>query len=179
MPAVSMDRLRDLEGQERETVRGFEIEAGKAAEFANAIEADPPAYRERVGESDAEGADDSGKGAIPAPLTFPRVAEFPRYRVDEGRGLFGFDIGFDFTYLVHGEQSYEYERPLRVGDTLDGTTTLTEVNERTGPDGDAMVIATFETEFRDRSGEPVLTERMTVIETASVASEGGEDEGAT
>lgn len=169
MPAASIDELQELVGQERETVAGFEIEAGKVAEFANAIEAEPPAYREPVG--------DSSDGAIPAPLTFPRVADFPRYRVDEGEDLFGFDIGFDRRYLVHGEQGFEYERPLRVGDTLDGTTTLADVSERTGSDGGTMTIATFETEFRDQSGELVLTERMTVIETAGIASDGEADEG--
>lgn len=166
MPTIPIEELEEKVGESAVTVEDFHIERGKVEEFARAITEDNPAYR------DEEAAEEQGFERIPAPLTFTRVSSFPRYRAVEGRGI---DIGFRQEYAIHGEQEYEYERPLQVGDTLTGETTLTDVYQREGGRGGTMTIAKLETEYRDQDGELVLTERSTVLETGGAIEPDGGD----
>ena len=162
-----MEELEDLVGTSVVTVEDFAVEAGKVEEFARAVKDDNPAHR------DAEAAAEQGFDRIPAPLTFERVSSFPRYKAVEGRGI---DIGFQQEYSIHGEQSYEIERPMQVGDVLTGTTTLTDVYERDGRRGGTMTFAELETEYTDQDGETVMTASATVIETGgAIDPEGGDD----
>lgn len=167
MPTKTLAELESMVGTSVVTVEGFEIEAGKVEEFARAVKDDNPAHRSRAA------ASEQGFDSIPAPLTYARVSDFPRYRAVEGRGI---DIGFERAYSIHGEQTYEFERPLKVGDVLTGTTTLTDVYQRDGSRGGTMTFAVLETEYRDDDGELVVTDRATVIETAgAIETEGSDD----
>lgn len=97
---------------------------------------------------------------------------FPRYR-PKGVGQLGFDLGFDDRFRVHGEQTYEFERPLFGGDTLSRVTTLVDVYQRDGGRGGTMTFAELETVYRDAQDELVLTERSTAIETDGAVNGGG------
>lgn len=163
----ALERLESMVGESVETVRGFTVEGGKVEEFARAVGDDDPVYR------DPAIAAERGFDAVPAPLTFARTADFPRYRT--GREV---DLGFRPEYTLHGEQTYEYDRPLVVGDTLAGETAVVNAYEREGARGGTMTFAEVETEYRDASGERVLVSRATAIETdgAVVDSDGGVEE---
>lgn len=168
MPTKPLDELRAQVGESVRTVEDLRVEAGKVEEFARAVGNDNPAHR------DADAAARRGFDAIPAPLTFTRTSYFPRYRpagIDED---LGFDLGFRREHVVHGEQAYEFERPVEVGDVLTGTTTLVDVYQREGDRGGTMTFAVYETEFRDRDGDLVCTERLTRIETQGAAGEAPE-----
>jgi len=173
MPERELGELQELVGQSHRTVEGLRIEPGKVEEFARAVKSEDPVHR------DEKAASDRGYPLIPAPLTFTRTGYFQRYRPDDlnvfhGDGTyFGFDVTFDPERTVHGEQAYEYERSLYVGDELTGTTTLRDLFERESGDGGTLTFAVFETEYRDGDGKLVLTERTTFIETASELSDGG------
>ena len=167
MPAKTIEELEALVGTSVVTVEDFAIEAGKVEEFARAVKDDDPVHRDRAV------AQERGFEDIPAPLTFERVSMFPRYRTVE---KYGIDLGFREEYTIHGEQEYEYERPLVVGDVLTGTTTLAEVYERDGGRGGTMTFAVLETEYTDEDGELVLTARSTAIETAGAIETEGDDE---
>ena len=181
VPSKSLSELEALVGDSRETVAEFHIERGKVAEFARAITDSNPLYH------DVGAAREAGHERIPAPLTYARVSRFPRYQVAEG-DLYGFDLGFQLEYVLHGEQRYEYERPLSVGDELSGTTTLTDVFQRNGGRAGTMTFAVLETQYRDQDDGLVLTDRATVIETEGAvdgdadadvdadANESGEDD---
>lgn len=159
MPEKTLAELDELTGTSRVTVDGLTVEAGKVSEFATSLRDDDPAYR------DADEAARRGFDRIPAPLTFTQVGRFPHYRGDDvADGIQGFDLGFDPQRTVHGEQEYEFERPVYVGDELTGTTTLTDVYEREGEDG-TLTFAVLTTEYRTDDGELVVTERRTAIET--------------
>lgn len=164
MPTKPFADIEELIGTSRVTVEGFEIEAGKVAEFARAIADTNPVFL------DEQTAHERGHDRIPAPLTFTRVGTFSRYRPS---GMSGFDLGFQPEYVLHGEQSYEYERPVRVGDVLSGTTTLTDCYQRDGERAGTMTFAVFETVYTDQNGERVLTERATSIETAGAVDSAG------
>lgn len=160
MPSKSVEALEEQIGRTVTTVENLVVEPGKVEEFARAIKDDNPAFR------DEESAREQGYETVPAPLTFTRTAYFPRTRPD-GVGLgHGFDLGFDQSRVVHGEQEYVYERPIYAGDVLSGETTLVDVYERTGSRGGTMTFAVLETVYRNDDGEHVLTERLTRIELA-------------
>lgn len=96
------------------------------------------------------------------------MAYFDRYRpagVDES---LGFDLGFDPSAVLHGELGYEFERPVYVGDVLQGETTLTDVSQKAGSDRQ-LTFAVYETAFRD-GDELVVTATNTRIEAV-----GGDD----
>lgn len=160
MPEKSVTELEEMIGESRVTVKGLTIEAGKVAEFATALRDGNPTYR------DADAASEQGLDAISAPLTFTQVARHEHYKPADfdDDGIQGFDLGFDENRTVHGEQEYEYERPALVGETLTGTTTLTDIFQREGSDG-AMTFAELTTEYRNEDGELLVTERRTAIET--------------
>ena len=171
MPRKPMDELEAMIGDSRVTVEEFRIERGKVEEFARAITDPSPVFR------DESVARERGHEAIPAPPTYPRVSRFPRYRPEEIE-MYGFDLGFQPEYVLHGEQAYEYERPLYVGDVLTGTTTLADVYQRNGGRAGTMTFAVYETEYRDESGEHVLTDRATAIETqGAVGNDDGDGSG--
>jgi len=166
MTEKSRDELESMVGTSVVTVEDFEVEAGKIEEFARSVRDDDPVYR------DEAVASERGFENIPAPLTFERVSLFPRYRTVE---QYGIDLGFREEHTIHGEQEYEYERPLVAGDVLTGTTTLADVYERDGKRGGTMTFAVLETEYTDEDGEVVLTARSTAIETAGPIAAGDDD----
>lgn len=166
-----MAELKSMVGDSYHVVEGLRIEAGKVNEFARAVHNDNPAHR------DEAAAEVQGFESIPAPLTFTRTAFFPRYRPEEhtghtrsdrateDEGLFPFDLGLDWGNTVHGEQEYEFHRPLTVGDELSGEMTLTDVSRRGRESGGEMTFVVYEIQYFDEAGDPVVTERATIIET--------------
>ncbi|MFB6269608.1 MAG: MaoC family dehydratase N-terminal domain-containing protein [Halobacterium sp.] len=162
-----LSALESLVGTTRRTVAGFRVEPGKVAEFARAINDPAPTYL------DAAGA--SGTDAVLAPPTFSRVAFFPRCRAGGVDAPLGFDLGFDREYVLHGQQRYEYGRPLRAGDVLHGETTLADVYRRDGAKGGTMTFAVLRTDFYDEDGERVQSAWNTRIETAGAADDDAGD----
>lgn len=169
MPTKPLDELKRRVGESNVTVENLEIEAGKVEEFARAIGDENPVHR------DEAAAAERGFEDVVAPLTFTRTGYFQRYRPEGIDTDLGFDdLGLRSEYLVHGEQEYEFERPLRVGDVLTGTTTLTDVYQRDGSRGGTMTFLEYVTEYEDQEGDLVLTEYMTRIETGGAIDDEGE-----
>jgi hypothetical protein len=91
----------------------------------------------------------------PVPPTFATVAEFealPRIIADP-------ELGLDFTRVVHGEQDYEWHRPLFPGDSLTAVTRIASIRHKGGTG-----FLTVETELRDTGDEVVVLARATLIE---------------
>jgi acyl dehydratase len=153
--------LESLVGESRQTIEGLRIEAGKVAEYADALRIDDPVF------TDPEVAAERGFDAIPATPIHTMTALADHYQVDGGP-LYAFDLGMSVERKVLGEQSYEYDRLPVVGDVLDGETTLADV--RTKKDGE-MTFATLETTFTDQDGDRVLVESRTMIEIGQVEGE--------
>ena len=106
----------------------FEIEPGRVADFARAIGADP-----------AEGV----------PPTFAAVYSLgvtaPQLFTDE-------DAAVNFARLLHAEQSFEFARHPRVGETVTSRGRVASDTERRG-----MRFIRFESETSDSSGAHVCT----------------------
>jgi hypothetical protein len=121
----------------------FPVEWSKVREFARAVHDDHV-------DSDL------------APPTFPisLSAEFVERLIVE-------ELKLDRRRALHGEQEYEYLRPLRVGDRLVGCARIAEDGFKEGRRGGRMRVIVCETEMREAAtGEVVARERSTVIETA-------------
>lgn len=166
MPNRAVSTIESKIGESRTTADGLYVEAGKVAEFARAITDSKPIY------FDEKAAQREGHERIPAPPTFLRTWYFTRHRPTGVGTDFGFDLGLDPRYTVHGEQEYVFERPVYVGDTLKGETTIIDVVQRDGNSGGTMTIVTFETEYVDQENELVATARHTRIETEGAITEG-------
>lgn len=159
MPSRPLADLEEMVGDTHRTVVDFAVERGKVAEFARAVRDPADVYL------DEDAAREAGYETIPAPPTFARTSFFPRYRPEGVGHDLGFDLGFDRSRVVHGEQSFTYDRPLYVGDVLTGDTTLSDVYQRDGRGGGTMTFAVLTTEFTDESGARVLEAENTRIET--------------
>jgi hypothetical protein len=125
------------------------VEHGKIAEFARAVKDDNPAFRRG--------------DAPPAPPTF--LMTIAHWIGDLGRTRQG--IKLDYRRLLHGEQEFEYRRPIRGGDVLTFRSRTKDVFEKQGKRGGTMTFVLGETEFRNQAGEVVAYMRNTAIETAA------------
>jgi hypothetical protein len=129
----------------------FTVEAGKVREFARAV------------------FDENWRADTPAPPpTFPVcvTAAFIETLVVE-------ILKLDRRRTVHGEQEYEYARPLRAGDRLLCRGRVAEDYVKEGRRGGRMRFVVAEVEMRDAAtGELVLRERSTAIEMSEGAKGG-------
>jgi hypothetical protein len=122
------------------------VEWGKAREFARAVH-------------------DDHAEAETAPPTFPVVmsADFIEKLVTE-------ILDLDRKRTVHGEQEYEYRRPLRVGEMVRCRASILDDQVKQGRRGGAMRIVVSEVELSSEPGGEVIGyERSTSIETAPAA----------
>jgi hydroxyacyl-ACP dehydratase HTD2-like protein with hotdog domain len=72
------------------------------------------------------------------------------------------ELGLNFMTLVHGEQEFEYARPIRAGETLTLTGRIADVYEKQGSSG-TMDFVVLETEGKDAAGKIVFFSRNTLI----------------
>lgn len=168
MPEKSLSALEELVGQSVTTVDDFPVTAVKIVEVAEAVRDENPLYR------DSDLASARGYDAVPAPLPFAWSGSVrPTYGPPD-RAWPGFDFGFDWSRVLHGEERFSYQRPVVAGDHLTGTSTVTDVSQREGKRGGTMTFVEFETVFRDENDDPVVTEETTLIELAEgQTSDGG------
>jgi hypothetical protein len=68
------------------------------------------------------------------------------------------ELGLDLSRLLHGEQEYEWHRPLRMGERLEATSRIASIRGR----GD-LEIVTIATDLVDASGERVASARSVMI----------------
>src|SRR5881296_768756 len=129
------------------------VQAEHVAAFARALGDANPLY------VDPETARRGPFGTIVAPPTYPIA--FMAQALAGGADVF-LELGLNFMTLVHGEQEFEYTRPLRAGETLTLTGRVADVYEKTGSSG-VLDFVVIETEGRDAEGEPVFRSRNTLI----------------
>lgn len=129
----------------------WEIEKGKIGDFADAIADDNPAYYD-----EDHHVENSALRGIVAPLTFGTRLNFIR-------GAERIDLKLDWHKVLHGEQQFEYFKPVRPGDKLYCKTKIVDIYEKSGRSG-TMTFAVAETTCRDKNGEIVLIARGTTIE---------------
>jgi acyl dehydratase len=118
------------------------VAAEHVAAFARALGDPNPAYAAGI-----------------APPTYPIA--FMTQAMAGGMDTF-LELGLDFMTLVHGEQEFEYARPIRAGETLTLTGRIADIYEKTGSSG-TLDFVVLETEARDDDGALVFFSRNTLI----------------
>ena len=129
------------------------VGAENVAEFARALGDPNPLY------VDAASARSGPFGTLVAPPTYPIA--FMTQAMAGGMETF-LELGLNFMTLVHGEQEFEYARPIRAGETLMLTGRIADVYEKTGSSG-TLDFVVLETEARDADGGLVFFSRNTLI----------------
>src|SRR5262249_13737035 len=118
------------------------IEWGKVREFARAIRDPNPAY------FDSESAKRE-HGGIPVPVTFLQTSAF--WQNAESAP----SLNFDMRRILHGEQEFEFFKPILVGDTLAGVTKVADLYEKEGGRGGKMTFLVIETIYTNQKNEKV------------------------
>ena len=129
------------------------VSAEHVAEFARALGDPNPLY------VDPDTARRGPFGTVVAPPTYPIA--FMTQAMAGGMETF-LELGLDFMTLVHGEQEFEYARPIRAGETLTLTGRIADVYEKTGSTG-RLDFVVLETEACDTEGRLVFFSRNTLI----------------
>ena len=129
------------------------VTAEHVAAFARALGDLNPLYL------DPEAARRGPFGSVVAPLTYPIA--FMTQAMAGGMDTF-LELGLNFMTLVHGEQEFEYARPIRAGETLTLAGRIADVYEKTGSSG-TLDFVVLETEARDTGGSLVFFSRNTLI----------------
>lgn len=131
-----------------------DVERGAVKKFAEAIGDPHPLY------VDEDYAKNTIYGGLIAPPTFPQTFDYGKI---EGLPL-------PQKGLIHGEQSYTYNRPLKVGEEVWCYTKLENVYEKTGGSGTLMFLV-FDRIGEDREGQRIYTARSVAIMTEAVRKE--------
>jgi acyl dehydratase len=165
---MSDDELKKIIGKPMSKSKVV-VERSAVTNFATAVCDPSPVYR------DPRAAADAGLTAIPAPPTFAFVMQswgsFPEIQPEDvptGNPM-GEVLGPLMAkggLVLHGEQEFEYHRPVYVGDVLSGEGTVVDAYTKESK-GKTMTFVVTETVWKDdRTGEPVVTTRFNVIHRA-------------
>ena len=127
----------------------YEVSRVKIAEFAAAIGDPNPVYRDRAA------AQAAGYPDVIAPPTFPVVVAMAA----SGQAVADPGLGLNYAMVVHGEQRFEYARPIGAGDVLTATSTISDIRQ-TG----RLTMLSTRTDIRTVSGEHVCTAHSTLVE---------------
>ncbi len=136
---------KSLIGRESEPVL-HEVEKSAIRRFADAIGDPNPVYQDEVA------AKAAGYPSIVAPPTFPVVL------TANDRFRHSLDLGT--RSMLHGDQQFEYGRPVVAGDRITVKSRVADVQEKAGASG-PMDILVVEDEGRDEKGELVFRARAT------------------
>src|SRR5205823_2478443 len=127
---------RSLQGKTYQPV-SFTVERERVVAFADAIGEDAPIFR------DPEAAKGAGYPEQVAPPTFVTAMQI----MTSGQVVLDQELGLDYSRVVHGEQAYEWRRPVVVGDVLTATPRISDIYAK-GPN-EFLVI---EAQVTDPSG---------------------------
>ncbi len=136
-----------LKGKEYQQV-SFTVERDRVLRFADAIGEDDQVFR------DPDTARAAGYPEQVAPPTFVTVMQI----MTSGQAVLDEDLGLNYMMVVHGEQEYDWRRPVVVGDVLSAVPRIADIYAK-GPN-EFLVI---EAEIKDAAGETVVVARSTLL----------------
>ena len=126
----------------------YQVGREKIREFAAATHVTDQQYL------DVEVARSRGYADVVAPPTFPIVIQEKTL----AQLLSHPNSGIDFRKVVHGDQKFEYSRPIVAGDELVATLSVTKVQSL-----GAHSMVTSESVLTTRDGEHVVTASSTLV----------------
>jgi acyl dehydratase len=141
------------------------VERGPLSNFAKAVLDESPVYR------NAEVAAADGFDGIPAPPTFGfSIQNWGRWEERQTADQPTTNPMFEVMgklyanggMVLHGEQAFEYHRPVVCGQTLHYEGVVRDIYEKVSGDR-TMTFIVVEDTYRDDAGELVLTSTMNLI----------------
>jgi acyl dehydratase len=144
---------QSLKGKEYQEVQ-VSVERDRVIRFCDAIGENDPIYR------DEDAARAAGHPGQLAPPTFPTVMQI----MTSGQVVMDQELGLDYSRVVHGEQEYEYRRPLVVGDVMKATPRIADIYAKKS--NEYLVI---EAEIKDQLGETVVVARSILLSRGTAA----------
>jgi acyl dehydratase len=144
-----MPANKDFVGRTFPATKPYEVSRVKIAEFADAIGDPSPVFRDR------DAAVAAGYPDVIAPPTFPIVVTM----ASSGSAVADPELGINYAMVVHGEQRFEYTRPLRAGDVVTAQSTIESIREV-----GSNVLMNTRTELRTVAGEHVCTAFSIIVE---------------
>jgi acyl dehydratase len=127
----------------------YEVSREKLRDFANAIGDPNPVYRSQAA------AQEAGFPDVIAPPTFAIVISM----ASSFRVLAEPALNVNYAMVVHGEQKFEYTRPLHAGDVVTAQSTITNIREV-----GKLSMMTTTTQITTVEGEHVCTAHSTIVE---------------
>jgi acyl dehydratase len=140
---------KDYVGRTFPATAPYEVSRVKVAEFADAIGDPNPVFRDRAA------AQAAGYPDVIAPPTFAVVVAMASSRTAVGDP----GLGLNYAMVVHGEQRFDYSRPLHAGDVVTAQSTISAIREV-----GSITMLTTETQIRTVDGEHVCTGFSTLVE---------------
>ncbi len=138
----------EIQGRTYPATEPYLVGREKVREFARAVLAASPLSL------DPAAAQAAGFADVIAPPTFPVVVQ----EHSLAQLLADPEAQIDFSRVVHGDQRFQYSRPIVAGDELVATLTVTSVKSL---GGNSMVTA--ESAIVDASGAHVVTAISTLV----------------
>ena len=126
----------------------FEVEVDRVNQFAVAVGEDDPRF------TDPDAAKAEG---FPDQLAFPTFPTVLGIMVS-AQVVVDPELGMDYSRVVHGEQEFDWRRPIAVGDRLRASPNIADVFAK-GPN-EFLVI---ETVITDQGGDVVCVARSTLL----------------
>lgn len=120
----------------------------KIREFASAVMSTNPIN------SDVDAARAAGFDDVVAPPTFPVIVQERAMQVL----LSDPESGIDYSRIVHGDQRFDYTRPIVAGDELHTTVAVTKVQSLGG-----HTMVTSESRIQDPAGHHIVTATSTLV----------------
>ena len=143
---------QDYLGRTFPATAAYEVSRVKIAEFADAIGDPNPVFR------DTAAAQAAGYPDVIVPPTFPIVIAM----ASSGIAVADPGLGLNYAMVVHGEQRFEYSRPLHAGDVVTAQSTISGIRAV-----GSITMLTTETQIRTTGGEHVCTSYATLVERGS------------
>jgi acyl dehydratase len=137
-----------------EPTESYVVGREKVREFASAVFATAPIHH------DVDVAIAAGYFDVVAPPTFPIVIQEKTLQ----QLLTHSGAGIDFSRVVHGDQKFEYQRPLVAGDEVVATLRVTKIQSLGG-----HTMVTSESTITTTAGELVVVATSTLV----IRGEGG------
>jgi acyl dehydratase len=126
------------------------VEAGPLRLFAKATGETNPVY------TDASAAREAGHPGLPVPPSYLSCLHSTR----TDHGAWREKAGFQRERVLHGEQSFAYERMAYVGDVLQFDTRVSDYYEKKNG---ALQFLVLESRVINQRGEHVATMRSTIV----------------
>ncbi len=136
-----------LKGEEYNEVT-FPVVREEVVQFADAVGEDDPVFR------DPEAARAAGYPEQLAPPTFVTKMQI----MTSGQVVVDPELGLNYALVVHGEQEYQWRRPVAVGDVLSAVPRIADIYAKKS--NEYLVI---EAEIKDASGQVVVVAGSTLL----------------